>query len=256
MRPAKIEKVRPEHVILAIIMNDHDLLESLKQYHSALSRGRAAGGLADLRKHGYAYSDWAEWLLRNGRVMEPVRGPWPPPEQAFIDSMTGRSYFDASECFANAQKALLFWLMDTEVRGSGNKIHLTYCEGCAAVPCVHPLPYLHAWLLLNGKVWDPTNGPNARKTARLGRNWDPPTSYVGAEFDPAFILRRMVENRGWVSVLDLGKPSGQFSATMTGANPLYHQRSMRSCARWRKPPWGGNGNSKSRRTEIGRVSIE
>jgi hypothetical protein len=177
-------------------MDHNNLLESLKEYHSELSKGRAAGSLADLRKHGYAYTDWAEWLLRNGRVMEPTRGPWSPSEQAFINRMTGRSYFDASKCFANTQQALLFWWMDTEFRGPGKKIHLKYCEGCAVVP------FLHAWLLVNGKVWDPTDEPNARKVARLGRKWESPDSYIGAEFDTAFILRRMVEKRGWVGVLD------------------------------------------------------
>ncbi len=88
-------------------------------------------------------------------------GTWTTEERALIDRITRTAGFTPQECFYNCQWALLV----------GHTCGLTYCEGFI-YGSVH-----HAWMLLNGRVWDPT-----RLIA--------PT-YIGKEYLTRAVLRKI-----------------------------------------------------------------
>ena len=82
------------------------------------------------------------------------------------------------ECFSNCLHALM-----------GNSDRLIYCEGYAS----GVIPVHHAWLMLDGKVVDPT---------WHGRDIvSPKTEYFGIQFNTQYVLK-VARESGYYGVLD------------------------------------------------------
>jgi hypothetical protein len=75
---------------------------------------------------------------------------WTDDEREAIKQMSRGICFAQSYCFFNAQRAVK---KATKRNAATQKVEIKYCEGYALSRF---FPMLHAWVLVNGKVWDPT----------------------------------------------------------------------------------------------------
>ncbi len=122
--------------------------------------------------------------LAAGELMPHHRRRWSRVERrlmALVDRSVNPQW---GECYSAAQRAAL-----TAAALDLGAHHLVYCEGYVSFPSI-PVPFAHAWCLLNGQVWDP-----------IPLFADRRAEYFGREV-PLDVLRRTVARRGaWGPIL-------------------------------------------------------
>jgi len=127
-------------------------------------------GMRSRGPEGYAYSCVEDWLLQHGQAMSPA-SEWSSSQQRYLRWLREMVNPEIKQCFANCQRAVLYDFDSC----------LTYCEGYVSVI----IPIYHAWLTVDGKLWDPT----------LELTKDPlPTEYFGSAF-PAETVRSAIVTR-------------------------------------------------------------
>ena len=134
---------------------------------------------------GFNYLGAEDYLLDRGSPFESA--PLTSEEQAIVDEALRRCptpRFKIGHCYFNAQ--MLVTSDPTQT--------LLYCEGMAMGTV--PVPLMHGWVIINGKVIDLTwrNGPRSKKGKFRDRvlgvipnGW----AYYGATFDTLTVLTRI-----------------------------------------------------------------
>lgn len=140
---------------------------------------------------GYAYRSPHHYLLQNGRAYGSAA--LTPPEAAYLARLVeyAEAELPPKHCFENAQRLAMAakWLKDPcEVR---------YAEGLVATPGLPAVD--HGWLIVNGKVVDPTlrfmAGERAEEQECLpGRPagvLPAGRAYFGVEFEPDQVIQHL-----------------------------------------------------------------
>jgi len=115
-----------------------------------------------MKNHGFAYSCIEEWFLKHGRAMG--IGQLDARQKMYLRRVGKHVGFEIKQCYRNTQEAVIF-------DARGGKSLLQYCEGYAYPERL--IPVEHAWMLIDGAVWDPTFeilNPN-RGTAYFGKEF-------------------------------------------------------------------------------------
>ena len=143
---------------------------------------------AVLSIHGYAdrpvgrpYSCLEDFVLKHGN--EYTSGPLTPEQRSYVLGCTKRygRPFPVRRCFYNSQMLLL--------GGNDPERRLTYCEGFGW----RHMPYLHGWLLLDGKhIIDTTwrlDEPLGRERLadRVLGEWTDERAYFGVPFSRQYV---------------------------------------------------------------------
>lgn len=139
-------------------------LADLLTFLESLKRLRVTGDIGLQR--GFSYSCVEDWLLQHGTEMSPP-ATRTPGDLSRLQSLRKQIRPQIKQCFANCQGAVLS--LDEGV---------TYCEGYVS----SVIPIFHAWLMVDGELWDPT------LELVLG---NAPTVYFGSAF-PLNIVRSTI----------------------------------------------------------------
>lgn len=124
---------------------------------------------------GFKYSCIEEYVLENGRPYEPASMP-----EALHKELMSMKTMPIKQCFANCQEIAI---LDDR---------FTYVEGYAS----SIIPTLHAWLEIEGHLFDPTWRPVSAGT------WKD-REYFGVRFsDTESIRRRVLESEWFTTILD------------------------------------------------------
>ena len=134
--------------------------------------------MVELRKtmtspEGFSYSCIEDFVLQNGRVYEPAS----MPEKMHRELMAMRS-MPIKQCFANCQELAL------------KDDRFTYVEGYG----LSMIPTLHAWLEIDGHLFDPTWRP---VSAGMWKD----RQYFGVQFPDTDAIRKRVIRRKEYSTL-------------------------------------------------------
>ena len=154
----------------------------------------------------YRYRSMYEWVLKNGIQFDSMaltRSEWSIVEKNVV-------YTERSECFANCQQTVLspiFPQIPDIIAGKiGVLSPFSYVEGYVLSESV-PIPIHHAWLLLRGKVIDPTLR-SLRKSRRkrypgLAMGVFPDKrEYYGSVISWKDVAECISRNLAWHTVLD------------------------------------------------------
>jgi len=128
-------------------------------------------------QRGFAYDCVEDWLLQHGKQMAPP-SQRTPAEMNRLRRLRKHVRPKLKQCFANCQSALLS--IDD---------NLTYCEGYV----LSVIPIYHAWLILDGTLWDPT------LELLPGHQ---PTTYFGATFPFTVVESMMCARNTYGPLLD------------------------------------------------------
>jgi hypothetical protein len=146
---------------------------------------------------GYKYSCFEAYVLAQGRPYVSEQIPEKDKKRVLAAVNRKGLRFPIKQCFANC----LQFVLTCRIRG----LKVTYCEGFAS----SIIPIHHAWLSVNGRVWDPTlrlhHTPGVRDDLATNRVWGElgEREYFGVEFDDVtFLARRTVETELFQSVID------------------------------------------------------
>lgn len=145
-------------------------LEAIRMLRHRMTHGQAPDG--------FVYTSVEDWLLKHGRPMEPVT-EWSAAEEIRLRRLRQQIRPQLKGCFANCQRAILHRLDPG----------LVYCEGYVSAV----IPIYHAWLLFDGKLWDPT---------RELWGHDLPVEYFGAAFPDEMVRTTLLTTERYGSLLD------------------------------------------------------
>lgn len=148
---------------------------------------------------GYRYSCFEAYVLAQGRPYVSEQIPEKDKKRVLAAVNRNGLRFPIKECFANC----LQFVLTCRIRG----LKVVYCEGFAT----SIIPIHHAWLNVNGRVFDPTL--RLKHPAPVNRDEDLQTNriwgdlqgreYFGVEFsDTAFLARRTLKTELFQSVID------------------------------------------------------
>lgn len=117
------------------------------------------------REHGRKYP-WQQMWLRHGKNFPS------PARKLCVNIQKAKGFMRPGGCYDNALK-LALGVAGKLVLPHKEPKTILYCEGFA----VHPVgPYPHAWLIIDGNVYDPTWPDGYR------------ANYFGIAFEPKFVL--------------------------------------------------------------------
>lgn len=148
-------------------------------------------------REGYRYSCFEAYVLAQGKPYASKRISDARKKQILEHIKTHRLRFPIKQCFANCLEFVLTAPLDG----------VTYVEGFATG---HIIPVHHAWLSVDGLVFDPTlrlkHKPElTRDSLATNRIWGGlgEREYIGVEFaDTKMLARRAVETELLQSVID------------------------------------------------------
>lgn len=137
-------------------------------------------------------------------------GPQLSKEQRQYVDQLGHRKFEAQQCFANAQDVV------TSERGTPARVE--YWEGYV-VSAGLPIPILHAWLTVDGILFDPTREANLRRRVvrmggkrvkAIGPHIKEPWHYWGIPIDRLLVMKQMLKTETYGSLTDMGLYGAEF----------------------------------------------
>jgi len=153
----------------------------IEDYLAATVHGMELFGFK--KPEGWNYLSIQDYLLDTGKEFGTTEYPAEDIIREIQESPFVR--MAVQECFANCQGAALLL----------NDPRVLYAEGFALSSGSLPLPVLHAWLVIEGKVYDPTwemVGHYDRKTS----------AYFGRTFETGYVRRSVLDSRMYESLID------------------------------------------------------